>query len=455
MKILIRSILLLLSICIVVMTTNSCQKELLLPEYDIVPSHHDGIQNLDEQGVDCGGSSGVVCPSCSDGIQNQDEIGVDCGGVCGNECPEDTPRFDELVGTGLPFFHTFETEDSHENLPAIEDNSVTVDYAFQDPAGTEEIVTRYNRPEGLVADGFSDFKFEKFSTPIDFSTYHKFELEVYIPSSNNFEGPFTPTAELIFFDSSNPEFWTTWTILTFTVAEADFDSWVTARFDGGPGLAGASIYDQIAVRIGGSNHQTAATFYMRDFIPVTSFVVDGTPRADALAALGLPFFHTFEAINSGYNLMEIENNSAPITYGVGDPAISTDGVGRYDRPAGLVSDGFSDYKFVKFDEPIDFSVYHKFNLDVFVPSGYDFSDPFLPLAEIILFDSTNPQFWTTWTVLSYSLDEADFDRWVTATFDGGTGLAEATIYDQIAIRIGGSNHQNAATFYVKDFVPTD
>ena len=445
----------LLALVGLILFMGSCEKETALPAYDTVPSHHDGIQNLDEEGVDCGGSSGVVCPSCTDGIQNQDEEGVDCGGICGNPCPEATPRFDQLVGTGLPYFHTFETEESHVNLSEIEANSVTVDYAFTDPAGSEGLVTRYNRPEGLVADGFSDFKFEVFSAPIDFSVYNKFELDVYIPSSNSFDGPFTPTAEVIFLDSSNPEFWTTWTVLSVTIDEADFDSWVTARFDGGPGLAGATIYDQIALRIGGSNHQNAATFYMRDFIPVTSFVQDGTPRADALAALGLPYFHSFEAMSAGHNLMEIDGNSAPITYGVGDPALSVNGVGRYDRPEGLVSDGFSDFKFQTFDSPIDFSTYHKFELEVYIPSGYAFADPFLPLVEIIFLDSTNPQFWTTWTVLSYSVDEVDFDSWVKATFDGGPDLASASIYDQIAIRVGGSNHQNAATFYVKDFVPVE
>ena len=247
----------------------SCTKE-DLKEYTVAPSHHDGIQNLDEEGVDCGGSSGVVCPSCFDGIQNQDEEGVDCGGICGFSCPEATPRADELAATSLPYYHSFETEDSHRNLAEIEGNSVTVDYAFADPAGSEDLVTRYNRPEGLVADGFSDFKFQKFDAPVDFSTYHKFELDVYIPSGTAFDGPFTPTAEIIFFDSSNPEFWNTWTVLSYTFDESQFDSWVTARFDGGNSLASATIYDQIALRIGGSNHQNPATFYIKDFVPITN-----------------------------------------------------------------------------------------------------------------------------------------------------------------------------------------
>lgn len=42
----------------------------------------DGVQNQDEGGVDCGGSSCPPCPTCLDGLLNQDEFDVDCGGVC-------------------------------------------------------------------------------------------------------------------------------------------------------------------------------------------------------------------------------------------------------------------------------------------------------------------------------------------------------------------------------------
>ncbi|MDF1865047.1 MAG: zinc-dependent metalloprotease family protein [Saprospiraceae bacterium] len=49
----------------------------------------DGIQNGDETGIDCGGSSCPPCggPTCSDGIQNGDETGVDCGGTYCANCP--------------------------------------------------------------------------------------------------------------------------------------------------------------------------------------------------------------------------------------------------------------------------------------------------------------------------------------------------------------------------------
>ena len=50
------------------------------------PTCNDGIQNGDETGVDCGGSSCPACPTCNDGIQNGNETGVDCGGDCA-ACP--------------------------------------------------------------------------------------------------------------------------------------------------------------------------------------------------------------------------------------------------------------------------------------------------------------------------------------------------------------------------------
>jgi hypothetical protein len=59
------------------------------------PTCTDGIQNGDETGIDCGGSTCAPCtvdPTCTDGIQNGDETGVDCGGSscapCSSGCSD-------------------------------------------------------------------------------------------------------------------------------------------------------------------------------------------------------------------------------------------------------------------------------------------------------------------------------------------------------------------------------
>lgn len=60
------------------------------------PTPFDGIQNGDEEGVDCGGThpDSPPCPpaSCSDGIQNGTETGIDCGDLEGYcpDCPDPT-----------------------------------------------------------------------------------------------------------------------------------------------------------------------------------------------------------------------------------------------------------------------------------------------------------------------------------------------------------------------------
>ena len=60
------------------------------------PTCDDGIQNGDEEGVDCGGSDCPACPTCDDGIQNGDEEGVDCGG---SDCPA-CPTCDDGIQNG-------------------------------------------------------------------------------------------------------------------------------------------------------------------------------------------------------------------------------------------------------------------------------------------------------------------------------------------------------------------
>lgn len=48
----------------------------------LCPTCNDGLQNGNEEGVDCGGPECSPCEDCFDGVQNGDEMGIDCGGSC-------------------------------------------------------------------------------------------------------------------------------------------------------------------------------------------------------------------------------------------------------------------------------------------------------------------------------------------------------------------------------------
>ncbi len=446
--------------------TSSCEEDTDFNLGATLPSYSDGIQNLDEEGVDCGGNSPKACETCVDGVQNQGEEGIDCGGPCSNFC---TPRFDALQGLGLPYFHTFEAAESGNGLAVADNNTVTLEFSVSDPAGSNDIVGKYTRPEGDVAGGFSDFKFASFDAPIDFSEFNKFTLEVYLPSSNAYDSSLVPLVEIIFFDSSNPDFFNTWTVIEASVSEDDFDKWVKLNFDGSASLPGPVDYDAVAIRMGGSNHQIPATFFVRDLIPAKVLTQAGTPRADALSTTGIPYYFTFEASDatSGMNLEPRTTNAdgtpysqgVDVNYGVADPAGSINGVTRMYRPENGPFGGFEDFKFQPQSGTIDFSEYHKFKIDVYIPSSNNFNGALTPTVDVILHDDNN-EFFNRWTVITQTVTEADFDTWVTLEFDGtnaaaagsGTLLPANTTYTVFTLRVGGFGHPEAGEFFVKDFV---
>ena len=454
----------------------SCEEENYFDRLDqVLPSYVDGIQNLDEEGIDCGGGSGVACPTCSDGIQNQGEEGIDCGGPCEMCIP--TPRADELQSSTSPYFFTFEANDaaSGRNLLPLPQASQGVNFnlGVADPAGGDGLVGLILRPENGPFGGFEDFKFAPQPSPIDFSSNNKFTLQVYIPSSNDFSGNLEPLVEVILHDNIDGNFFQRWTIIPLSVDPADFDSWVTLRFDGtaavsandGTPLNENTTYDNITLRFGGSGHPEAGEFYVRDLITTNSFIADGTPRADALASSGLPYYYTFETgdASSGMNLLPRPTDQQGVvpTYRVSDPAGSADAVTRILRPENGPFGGFEDFKFEPQGENIDFSEYHRFRMDVYVPSSNDFSGNLEPLVELILHDNDDGNFFQRWTVIGVSIDPADFDTWVTVEFDGteaasaadGTLLPNNSTYNNFTLRVGGFGHVEQGEFFIRDFVP--
>ncbi len=473
------------------MFTISCEENTFF-DYDVLASFKDGVQNGDEEGIDCGGSTGAACPSCNDGIQNQGEEGIDCGGPC-DKCPDATPRADAIRNTtSAPYFYTFESgqEQSGKNLVPMHTNTdgsdysqgVTPTYGQADPSGTSNLVTKILRPANGPFGGFEDYKFQTQENPIDFSTFNKFTLDVYIPSTNDFSGAIEPMVEVILHDNADGNFWQRWTVIPVTIDPADFDGWVTLFFDGtnavsadnATPLAQNTSYTNVTLRFGGSNHQEEGTFFVKDFFAVSQYTQPGIPRAKAFANQNLPLYFSFETgdATSGKNLEPMHTNAdgsafspgVVSAYGVADPAGSANAVTKMTRPANGPWGGFEDFKFQTRENPIDFSTNHKWKLDVYIPSAEnDFSGSLAPQVILILHDNADGNFWQRWTQITATIAPSDFDKWVTLEFDGTTAAAAdtgvllpaQTTYTNYTLQFGGSNHQEQGIFYVKDFLPND
>ncbi|MEM1324884.1 MAG: T9SS type A sorting domain-containing protein [Bacteroidota bacterium] len=70
----------------------------------------DGLQNGDEEDIDCGGSICAVCPTCFDGIQNQDESDVDCGGIACVPCAAcNAAMIDKVANMGTYTYDNYQS----------------------------------------------------------------------------------------------------------------------------------------------------------------------------------------------------------------------------------------------------------------------------------------------------------------------------------------------------------
>ena len=89
---------------------NECTDDPIEPEDNCT----NGIQDDNEQGIDCGGDCANECTdnpedpqdTCTNDIYDDDEAGIDCGGNCPDECedyPEDVPEF-TTIGAALVLF---------------------------------------------------------------------------------------------------------------------------------------------------------------------------------------------------------------------------------------------------------------------------------------------------------------------------------------------------------------
>lgn len=280
-----------LGVCAIGALSTSCEEEAAFDQLDTVfESYQDGIQNLDEEGIDCGGGTGVTCPTCDDFILNRDEVEFDCGGAFCEPCLE-APRAKSFPGAeDLPIFFTFETDrpSGGKNLvpnfayrtPPVQPTQ-TNDFfpGVDDPAGSDLKVGRIVRRDDGRAGGFEDFKFQPQPQNIDFSEFHKFKLDVFVPSSNDFTGTLVPQVELILHDNNDGNFWQRWTIITVPIDAADFDKWITLDFDGTNAVSTGVVglpqipltengnYNNYTIRFGGSGHNAPGEYYAKDFRP--------------------------------------------------------------------------------------------------------------------------------------------------------------------------------------------
>lgn len=171
------------------------------------------------------------------------------------------------------------------------------------------------------------------------------------------------------------------------------------------------------------------------------------------------FFNTFASTGEEdvqYLFPTEDESEVTITPGVDDPA-DPDGVkvGEYQRGTNL----FADLKFMM-DFNIQFDNFSTVSIDVYLPSDNDYSNGLDQSVQIWIADiHTTQNFWESWVQFVEPGDELPLDEWVTLTYDlaepsegsAGTPL-ERTDLDTVGLTIGGSNHDQDATFYIRNLI---
>ena len=170
------------------------------------------------------------------------------------------------------------------------------------------------------------------------------------------------------------------------------------------------------------------------------------------------FFNTFASSDPAdvkYLIPTEEESDVTINIGVEDPA-DPEGtpVGEYVRGTSM----YADLKF-QMDFNIQFDNFTQVSLDVYVPSGNDYSGDLDRSIMIWIADAhTTQNFWESW--VQYLVPDQDVveDEWNTYTFqldepsEGSVGNPlERTDLDLVGLTIGSSGHDVDATFYIRNF----
>ena len=175
-------------------------------------------------------------------------------------------------------WHMFDTENNYgSGVDEILTSSIVTYGVMQDG----ETCTQFTRTD--ADGGFTDYKLFSRDADIRFDdagmyTFSKAQIDVYIPSTNDFGGDLVNQVEIILADESGdddgqeggPGFWCCWQIES--IEDTPLDSWQTLTFDFTGDLddmdAASGIRDDIdliIIRFGGSGHTAGGDFYMKNF----------------------------------------------------------------------------------------------------------------------------------------------------------------------------------------------
>jgi PKD repeat protein len=186
---------------------------------------------------------------------------------------EDEIPFGEDLPDFAPeqFFNTFNSESAQDVQYLI-----PTPFTVQITPGVDNPLDPSGPKVGLYRRGteqFADLQF-RMDFDIQFDNFTSFSIDVYMPTSNEYsQGGLTPSLQIFIADASQTEqFWTSWVQYVVDPSEIVVGEWKTYTFDLESPSEGSSgtpktrkDLDNIGLVIGGSNHFTDGTFYIRNF----------------------------------------------------------------------------------------------------------------------------------------------------------------------------------------------
>ena len=183
---------------------------------------------------------------------------------------EEEPWGEDLENiTPEVLYHTFESETSFELLGALGGASI-ITVGQDDPADAEATkVGKFDRTDAQYQEAI--LRVHPEPKDIIFTNFTTVSIDVYLPSTNTYD-PLTKKVIIGFADQSQTEQW--WNkIIQYESAELALDEWVTVTFElDSPSYASATgqtpydreDLDMVYVQIGGGDHTSTGTFYVRN-----------------------------------------------------------------------------------------------------------------------------------------------------------------------------------------------